>query len=54
MSAQETVSTEKQDTELTGRGRHDACVLPRAIPTVEAMAALTLCDHALRQRVQCG
>ena len=54
MSAQDTVSTEKQDTELTGRGRHDACVLPRAIPIVEAMAALTLCDHALRQRGQCG
>ena len=54
MQAQETVSTDKQDTELTGRGRHDACVLPRAIPMVEAMAALTLCDHALRQRAQCG
>ena len=54
MSAQETVSTGMEDTELTGRGRHDACVLPRAIPIVEAMAALTLCDHALRQRAQCG
>ena len=54
MSSQETVSTEKADTELTGRGRHDACVLPRAIPIVEAMAALTLADHALRQRAQCG
>jgi len=54
MQSQETVTTDKQDTELTGRGRHDACVLPRAIPMVEAMAALTLCDHALRQRAQCG
>ncbi|HEY0370078.1 MAG TPA: chorismate synthase [Chthoniobacterales bacterium] len=31
-------------------GRHDPCVLPRAVPIVEAMAALVLCDHALRQR----
>ena len=54
MQSQETVTTGKQDTELTGRGRHDACVLPRAIPMVEAMAALALCDHALRQRAQCG
>ncbi len=54
MQPQETVSTDRQDTELTGRGRHDACVLPRAIPMVEAMAALTLADHALRQRAQCG
>jgi len=35
---------------LEARGRHDACVLPRAVPMVEAMAALVLCDHALRQR----
>ncbi len=34
------------------RGRHDPCVLPRAVPMVEAMAALVLCDHALRQRAQ--
>ncbi|MCB1062653.1 MAG: chorismate synthase [Verrucomicrobiae bacterium] len=54
MTSQETVSTEGEDTELKGRGRHDACVLPRAVPMVEAMAALILCDHALRQRAQCG
>lgn len=54
MTAQETVSNEHVDTELTGRGRHDPCVLPRAVPMVEAMAALVLCDHALRQRAQCG
>ncbi|NNE90227.1 MAG: chorismate synthase [Verrucomicrobiales bacterium] len=54
MTAQDTVSTEKEDTELTGRGRHDPCVLPRAVPIVEAMSALVLCDHALRQRAQCG
>ena len=33
------------------RGRHDPCVLPRAVPMVEAMAALVLADHALRQEV---
>ncbi len=54
MTSQETVNVEKQDTELTGRGRHDPCVLPRAVPIVESMAALVLCDHALRQRAQCG
>lgn len=54
MTAQETVSSDGEDTELTGRGRHDPCVLPRAIPMVEAMASLVLCDHALRQRAQCG
>ena len=52
MSSQKTVSSEGKDTELTGSGRHDPCVLPRAVPMVEAMAALVLCDHALRQRVQ--
>ncbi|MCF6311481.1 MAG: chorismate synthase [Verrucomicrobiales bacterium] len=54
MSSQATVSSDGQDTELTGRGRHDPCVLPRAVPMVEAMAALVLCDHALRQAAQNG
>ena len=52
MTAQDTVSTDKEDTTLKGRGRHDACVLPRAVPIVEAMTALILCDHLLLQRVQ--
>jgi chorismate synthase len=52
--SQQTVSTDFTDIELKARGRHDACVLPRAVPMVEAMAALTLCDHLLRQRGQCG
>jgi chorismate synthase len=51
---QKTVSTGHENTELAARGRHDPCVLPRAVPIVEAMAALVLCDHALRQRAQCG
>ena len=46
---QKTVTTSSEDTELAARGRHDPCVLPRAVPIVEAMAALVLCDHALRQ-----
>ena len=54
MTAQETVSSSGEETELTGRGRHDPCVLPRAVPLVEAMAALVLCDHALRHHAQCG
>src|SRR6184192_2312696 len=47
---QKTVTSSKQDSELAARGRHDPCVLPRAVPIVEAMAALVLCDHALRQQ----
>lgn len=50
MSSQETVTSEGEDTELAGKGRHDACVLPRAVPIVEAMAKLVLTDHLLRQR----
>ena len=47
---QKTVTTSKQESELAARGRHDPCVLPRAVPIVESMAAIVLCDHALRQR----
>lgn len=50
MSSQETVSSSGENTELQGKGRHDACVLPRAVPIVEAMATLVLTDHLLRQR----
>jgi len=50
--AQQTVSPEGQEVELKARGRHDACVLPRAVPMVEAMAVLVLTDHVLRQRAQ--
>ena len=54
MHAQETVTSSGEATELTGKGRHDACVLPRAVPVVDAMVWLVLCDHYLRQRAQCG
>ena len=46
----ETIDLEGHNTTLKGRGRHDPCVLPRAVPIVEAMTALTLIDHALRQK----
>jgi chorismate synthase len=47
---QKTVTAAHEETTLAARGRHDPCVLPRAVPIVEAMAALVLCDHALRQK----
>jgi chorismate synthase len=49
MHPQRTVDVRRQETILQARGRHDPCVLPRAVPMVEAMAALVLADHALRQ-----
>jgi chorismate synthase len=54
MVEQDTVDIEHQNTTLKGRGRHDPCVLPRAVPMIEAMTALVLIDHALRQNAQCG
>ena len=45
---QQTVTRGHEETTLKGRGRHDPCVLPRAVVIVEAMAALVLCDHSLR------
>ncbi|MDO8480465.1 MAG: chorismate synthase [Nanoarchaeota archaeon] len=51
---QQTVTTEGKEATLAASGRHDPCVLPRAVPIVEAMAALVLCDHALRHAAQCG
>lgn len=51
---QETVDVDGNQTTIKARGRHDPCVLPRAVPIVEAMIALVLADHALRQRGQCG
>lgn len=44
---QETVNIDGMDTTLKAKGRHDACVLPRAVPIVEAMAAMTLLDYYL-------
>ena len=54
MREQDTVDVYGNETTLKGRGRHDPCVLPRAVPIVESMMALVLADHALRQRGQVG
>jgi chorismate synthase len=51
---QKTVTNTGEDTTLAARGRHDACVLPRAVPMVEAMVHLVLADHVLRQRAMRG
>jgi chorismate synthase len=50
---QKTVTSTGEATVLAAKGRHDPCVLPRAVPMVEAMVALVLCDHLLRDRGQC-
>ena len=52
LQPQATVDVQGTATELTARGRHDPCVLPRAVPIVEAMTALVLVDHWLRQSAQ--
>ena len=53
LKPQQTVDDEGENTELIGRGRHDPCVLPRAVPIVEAMTALVLMDHRMRHYAQC-
>lgn len=50
---QRTVTNTGEETVLAAKGRHDPCVLPRAVPMVEAMVALVLCDHLLRHHGQC-
>ncbi len=50
MSKQETVNDKGKDISFKATGRHDPCVVPRAVPIVEAMAALVLADHLLRNR----
>lgn len=49
MLQQDTVNDAHKEVTLRGKGRHDACVLPRAVPVVEAMAWIVLCDHLLHQ-----
>jgi len=51
--AQKTVTRDGQQVELRGKGRHDPCVLPRAVPMVEAMVCLTLVDALMMQQAQC-
>jgi len=50
---QKTVDLEGNETELMGRGRHDPCVVPRAVPIIESMASLVLIDHWMRHKAQC-
>ena len=50
LSEQATVDTEGNPTRFTAKGRHDPCVLPRAVPVVEAMAAMTILDYYLQDR----
>ncbi|MCO5247983.1 MAG: chorismate synthase [Chitinophagales bacterium] len=50
MKVQESLDVNGDEVEVSGRGRHDPCVLPRAVPIVEAMTALVLADHWLRNR----
>jgi len=47
---QETITIQGEATKLAVKGRHDPCVVPRAVPIVDAMVALVLMDHCLRQR----
>ena len=49
-SPQRTVNRANEPVELAAKGRHDPCVLPRAVPLVEAAVLLVLADHWLRQR----
>ena len=51
MKKQLTVDTVGNEVEIEGKGRHDPCVVPRAVPIVEAMSALVLVDHYLRQKI---
>ena len=50
MSKQNSIDKEKRNVELNVKGRHDPCVVPRAVPIVESMAAIVLADHLLRNR----
>ena len=52
MKKQQTVTLDKKETELEASGRHDPCVLPRAVPIFDAMAALVVMDHYLRHKAQ--
>ncbi|KAG5078050.1 hypothetical protein JHK82_056745 [Glycine max] len=51
---QKTVTRDKKETEFIARGRHDPCVVPRAVPMVEAMVALVLVDQLMAQYAQCN
>jgi chorismate synthase len=50
MTDQQTITVQGETTTIKGKGRHDPCVVPRAVPIVESMAAIVLLDFYLRQR----
>jgi chorismate synthase len=50
LKSQESINSKGEKVELLGKGRHDACVVPRAVPIVEAMAAIVILDFYLRQK----
>ena len=50
MKPQQSINKQGEEVTVEGKGRHDPCVVPRAVPIVEAMAAITLVDHLLRHR----
>ena len=50
MRDQQSIDKEGNEAIVSGKGRHDPCVVPRAVPIVEAMAALVLADHLLRDK----
>ena len=50
---QKTVNAEGKEVMMKAKGRHDPCVLPRAVPMVDAMVALVLADHLLLNHAQC-
>ena len=50
MKQQDSIDAEGKNTTILGKGRHDPCVVPRAVPIVEAMAALVMADHILRNQ----
>jgi chorismate synthase len=52
LRSQPTVDLAGNATDLMGKGRHDPCVVPRAVPIVEAMTALVLLDHWMRDAAQ--
>ena len=49
---QQTINSENEITEITGKGRHDPCVVPRAVPIIEAMTALVLADYWLLNKTR--
>jgi chorismate synthase len=54
MQNQATVNSAGEAAEVMGKGRHDPCVVPRAVAIVEAMAALVIADHFLRNKAYNG